>query len=303
MGSGAYRAVRGSRPPRFRLDGPGVPGAFGGGTAGRGQDDQGRAGRGSRLPAPVRAGGGGRAEGERRLHRGGGRGRPRRRPALAGYGVRPGALAGPAGAGLRSAAGDHRTVAGRRVRGGAAVDPRRRAGAPGPETLECPGRARRAAGDRLRRGPGGRADGPHDLARSRRHARLHGAGAGQGHPRGVGGERRVLARRDAAVRGHRAPALLRRLGHGRAGPAGHRGTRPVRPARRAHRAHHRLHAPGAPAAPDLLGDADPARRLHRGPGRPGRRARLPAGRGHGPDRGVPAQPPAGRRRPARGRPR
>ena len=90
-----------------------------------------------------------------------------------------------------------------------AVDPRGRAGAPGPEALERPGRARRAAGDRLRRGPGGRADGAHHLARSRRHARVHGARAGQGHPRGVGGERRVLARRDAAVRGHRAPALLR----------------------------------------------------------------------------------------------
>ena len=79
------------------VDGPGVPGSFGGGTAGRGQDDQGGAGRGSRLPAPVRAGSGGRAEGERRLHRRGRRGRPGGRPALAGHGVRPGALAGPAG--------------------------------------------------------------------------------------------------------------------------------------------------------------------------------------------------------------
>ena len=231
MGSGEDRAVRGTRPPRCRIDGPGVPGTFGGGTAGRGQDDQGRAGRGRRLPAPVRAGGGGRAEGERRLHRRGRRGRPGGRPALAGHRIRPGALAGPAGAGVRPAAGDHRAVAGRRVRGGAGVDPRGRPGAPGPEAVERPGRARRAAGDRLRRGPCGRADGTHHLARSRRHARVHGARAGQGHPRGVGGQRRVLTRRDAAVRGHRAPALSGRHGHGRAGPAGHRGTRPVRPAR------------------------------------------------------------------------
>src|SRR5713101_5004622 len=50
--------------------------------------------------------------------------------------------AGPAGAGLRTAAGEHRAVAGRRVRGGARVDPRGRPGAPGPETVERAGRAR-----------------------------------------------------------------------------------------------------------------------------------------------------------------
>ena len=48
--------------------------------------------------------------------------------------------------------------------------------------------------------------------------------------------------------------------------------------------------------PDLDGDAGPAGRLHRGPGRAGRGALLPAGRGDGPDRRVPAQPPD---RPAR----
>ena len=49
-------------------------------------------------------------------------------------------------------------------------------------------------------------------------------------------------------------------------------------------------APGAAGPADLLGDAGPARRLHRGPGRPGRGALLPAGQGDGPDRRVPAQP-------------
>ena len=53
----------------------------------------------------------------------------------------------------------------------------------------------------------------------------------------------------------------------------------------------RLHAPRAAAAADLLGDARPARGLHRGPGRSGRGALLPAGQGDGPDRRVPAQPP------------
>ena len=53
--------------------------------------------------------------------------------------------------------------------------------------------------------------------------------------------------------------------------------------------------------PTSLGDAGPARGLHRGPGRPGRRARLPARGGHGPDRGVSAQPSAGRPRRARRR--
>src|SRR6266496_2570160 len=61
-------------------------------------------------------------------------------------------------------------------------------------------------------------------------------------------------------------------------------------ARLAHRAHQRLHAPRAAAAADLLGHAGPARGLHRGPGRPGRGALLPAGQGDGPDRRVPAQP-------------
>src|ERR1700722_3611939 len=44
MGSGADRAVCRTRPPGLGVDGPGVPGAFGGRAAGRGQDDQGRAG-------------------------------------------------------------------------------------------------------------------------------------------------------------------------------------------------------------------------------------------------------------------
>ena len=103
----------------------------------------------------------------------------------------------------------HGALAGRRVRRGAGLDPRGRAGAPGPEAVQRAGRAGRAAGDRLRGGPGGRADGPHHRARRGRHPRVHGAGAGPGHPGGVGGQRRVLARRDAAVRGHRAPAVLR----------------------------------------------------------------------------------------------
>ena len=100
-------------------------------------------------------------------------------------------------------------VAGGRVRGGAGLDPRGRPGAPGPEAVERAGRAGRPAGDRLRGGPGGRADGPDHLARCRRHPGLHGARAGPRYPGGVGGQRRVLARRDAAVRGDRAPAVLR----------------------------------------------------------------------------------------------
>src|SRR5215468_3046301 len=91
-------------------------------------------------------------------------------------------VAVPAGAGLRAAAGEHGALAGRRVRRGTGLDPRGRAGAPRPEAVQRAGRAGRAAGDRLRGGPGGRADGPHHRARRGRHPRVHGAGAGQGHP-------------------------------------------------------------------------------------------------------------------------
>ena len=57
---------------------------------------------------------------------------------------------------------------------------------------------------------------------------------------------------------------------------------------------------GLPAArsarsPDLVRDAGPARAVHRDPAGGGRGALLPARRGHGPDRAVPAQPPAGQR--------
>src|ERR1700747_248170 len=47
---------------------------------------------------------------------------------------------------------------GRRGGGGAGLDPRGRSRAPRPEAVERAGRAGRAAGDRLRRGPRGRAD-------------------------------------------------------------------------------------------------------------------------------------------------
>src|SRR5215468_1898916 len=50
--------------------------------------------------------------------------------------------------------------------------------------------------------PDGRTDGPDHRARGGRHPGVHGARAGQGHPRGVGGQRRVFPRRDTAVRGH-----------------------------------------------------------------------------------------------------
>ena len=57
---------------------------------------------------------------------------------------------------------------------------------------------------------------------------------------------------------------------------------------------------GLPAArpagsPHLVRDAGPARAVHRDPAGGGRGALLPARRGHGPDRAVPAQPPAGQR--------
>src|SRR5690349_918111 len=177
VGSGADRAVRGAGAAGVWVDGPGVPGAFGGRAAGGGQDDPAGASGGSRVPDPVRPGSGGGAEGQRGLHCGGGRRRSRGGPALAGDRVRAGAVAGAAGAGVRAAAGELGAVAGGGVRGGAGLDSRGGPGAPGPEAVERAGGAGRAAGDRLRGGPGGRADGPDDVAGGGGDAGVHGAGA------------------------------------------------------------------------------------------------------------------------------
>ena len=114
-------------------------------------------------------------------------------------------------------------LARRRVRRGAGVDPQRRAGAPGPEAVERARLPRRPPRDRFRGGQGGRADPAHRDPGRAGHARVHGPGAGPGHPAGVHGQRRVLARGDAAVRGDRASALPGRHGDGHPGPAGHRG--------------------------------------------------------------------------------
>src|SRR5690242_21742593 len=85
VGSGADRAVRGAGTARFWVDGPGVPGAFGGRAVGGGQDDPAGAGGGGRVSDPVRPGGGGGAVGERSLlGRGGGR-RPCARSYMASY--------------------------------------------------------------------------------------------------------------------------------------------------------------------------------------------------------------------------
>ena len=175
-------------------------------------------------------------------------------------------------------------LARRRVRGGAGVDPPRRAGAPRPEAVERAGRAGRPAGDRLRRGPGGRAHGAHHLARRRRHARLHGAGAGPGRHLGLGGQRRVLARRDAGFRRDRAPALPGRHRHGRPGPARDRAARPVRPARP------NSSTSSPPACSGCRGTARRRPRCWPGSARSPRASRvrpgalLPARAGDGPDR-------------------
>ncbi len=130
VGSGTDRAVRVTRPPRRRGDGPGVPGPVHRGPAGGRQDDQDRVRRGSRVPGPVRPRGGRGTAGQRGVHRGRRGGRRRRRLAVAGHRLCPRALADPAGANVRPAAGGGHPVAGCRVRRGAGVDPRRRAGAP-----------------------------------------------------------------------------------------------------------------------------------------------------------------------------
>ena len=162
VGSGTDRAVRSARPSRRRGDGPGVPGPVHRGPPGRGQDDQDRVRRGSRIPGPFRPRGGRRAAGQRGLHRGGRRGGRRRRRALAGHRLHPGAVAEPrwcGPCGPLPVPAIRWLAAG--MRRGAGVDPQRRAGAPRPETVQRARVARRAPGDRLRGGPGRGADPAH----------------------------------------------------------------------------------------------------------------------------------------------
>ena len=106
---------------------------------------------------------------------------------------------------------------------------------------------------------------------------------------GLSGQRRVLPRRHAGLRGDRAPSLSRGHDHGRAGPAGHRGARPVRPARRARPARRRLHAAragGAPTSSAVLAQLGQFAETRPDPA--GEHSYLP-GPGHGPGRAVPAQ--------------
>src|ERR1700722_10180029 len=55
VGSGTDRAIRAAGAAWRGRNGPGVPRPLAGRAAGRGQDDQDRAGRGARLPGPLRA--------------------------------------------------------------------------------------------------------------------------------------------------------------------------------------------------------------------------------------------------------
>jgi hypothetical protein len=301
LGPGADRALRAARPPRGGGDGPGVPGPVDGWAPGRGQDHQDRARRRGGVPRPVRARGGRGPAGQRGVHGGGYRGRLRGGHAVAGHGLRARTLAEPAGGRVRPAAGPGGQMARGRVRGGAGIDPRRRAGAPGPEAVQCACLAGRAPGDRLRGGQGRRAHPAHRHPRGRWHARLHGARAGTGHPAGDAGERRVLTRRDAGLRRHRARPLPGGNGHGRAGQARDRAARPVRAAPGTGRHRHRV--PGPQPAPAARGGraARPARAVRRDPGRAALGARLPARPGDGRHQRVPARSPAGRPRPGRRR--
>ncbi len=292
MGSRPDRPVRADRPAGRRGHGPGVPGPVHGGAAGRGQDDQDRAGRGARFPRPLRPGGRRRAPGERGLHRGRRRGQPRGRDALAGDRLHPGPLAEPAGAGLRPAAGADGALARRRVRGGAGIHSPGRPGAPRPQAVQRAGGAGRPPGDRLRRGPRRRADPADGHPRCGRHARLHGAGAGPGLPARLAGQRCLLPRRHLAVRRDRPRALPGRDGHGRAGQAGDRAAGPGRAPAGPGRPGHGVPGTQPADAPDLGGAAGRARPVRGGGRRPGGRALLPAGFGDGADRGVPAQPAA-----------
>ena len=107
---------------------------------------------------------------------------------------------------VRPAAGAGGALAGRRLRRGAGVHPRRRAGAPRPQAVERAGLAGRTAGDRLRGGPGGRADPAHrDPGALGTPAYMAPEQARDTRRRP--GQRRVLARLDAAVRGDRARAV------------------------------------------------------------------------------------------------
>ncbi len=81
-----------------------------------------------------------------------------------------------------------------------------------------PGRQRRAAGDRLRPGPQGRRRGRDAYGRHRRHARLHGPGAGGGPERAVGGGGHVQPGSDP-LRAADRPAAVRRRQPDRRGAA------------------------------------------------------------------------------------
>src|SRR5690606_27457010 len=130
--------------------GPGLPGAFQGWPGGCGEGGPAGSGRGQRVPAPLRPGGGRGPHGERIFHRRSGRCRSGRLASVARHGVRAGTVPRPGGERVRAVAGGVGAGLGGRARRGAGGDPRRRCRAPGFEALECAAGARRAAGHRLR---------------------------------------------------------------------------------------------------------------------------------------------------------
>ena len=110
-------------------------------------------GHGVRPAVPQR--GGGRAEGQRLVHRARRGGRGRRQPAVAGDRVCPWAVAGRHRHPVRSAAASGGVAAGRRAGRGAARHPRGRARPPRPQARQRAARAGRAPGHRLRHLPDG----------------------------------------------------------------------------------------------------------------------------------------------------
>ena len=123
-------------------------------------------GHGVRPAVPQR--GGGRAEGQRLVHRARRGGGGRRQPAVAGDRVRSWAVARRHRHPARSAAAARGVAAGRRAGRGAARHPRGRARPPRPQARQRAAGARRAPGHRLRHLPGGHR---HPADRHRRHHR------------------------------------------------------------------------------------------------------------------------------------